>query len=165
MNIWGMIQQSLEEINDRNTFVLEFNRFAKRMFSEGVTDVLYQSSVSGGMSGPKALKIKVLAEGELTVKDLKSLDVVTDFLNDMRVARVLLTLGFSYVDIYASSGSAAIRGDLLKFAGMRKYENPNVESPSNSSGDGSDGCSTAIAFLAVLFLIGVLIFSISVAGL
>lgn len=164
MNIWGMIQQSLEEINDRNTFVLEFNRFAKRMFSEGVTDVLYQSSVSGGMSGPKALKIKVLAEGELTVKDLKSLDVVTDFLNDMRVARVLLTLGFSYVDIYASSGSAAIRGDLLKLAGMRKYENPNVESPSNSSGDGSDGCSTAITFLAVLFLIGVLI-SISVAGL
>lgn len=165
MNIWGMIQQSFEEINDRNTFVLEFNRFAKRMFSEGVTDVLYQSSVSGGMSGPKALKIKVLAEGELTVKDLKSLDVVTDFLNDMRVARVLLTLGFSYVDIYASSGSAAIRGDLLKLAGMRKYENPNVESPSTSSGDSNDGCSTAIAILAVLFLIGVLIFSISVAGL
>ena len=50
MNIWGMIQQSLEEINDRNTFVLEFNRFAKRMFSEGVTDVLYQSSVSGKKS-------------------------------------------------------------------------------------------------------------------
>ena len=58
MNIWGMIQQSLEEINDRNTFVLEFNRFAKRMFSEGVTDVLFNRLFQEECPARRRLKLK-----------------------------------------------------------------------------------------------------------
>lgn len=152
------ITRWLEEVNDRNTFVREFNMLTKKMFSEGDTDVLYQSSVSGGTFGPRILKIKVLSGGGLTQKDLKNLDIVTDFLNDIQVARTLITLGFSYVDIYDSSGSSAIRGELLKLAGMSTSVRPeNKEQKGDNNQTSSDGCVIILTIIFFVFLLLVMI--------
>ena len=150
------IAKWLGEMSDRSTLVREFNDAAKKIFSEGQTDVLLQASVSGGTFSPRSLRIKVMAGRSLTAQELRSIDEVRKIVGDVQCVRTLIVLGFSYVEIYDGLGSSAIRGDLLKLAGMStcfRPEDKEQKERYNQTDDGNVGCMIA----AIIIFIGSLI--------